>query len=114
MVKIITDSTADLGTHIAAEFGILVLPLSVAIGGKVYLDGVEICQKDLFGPVEKYGELPKTAAPPVGEFIKASNDPGGIILIGISSKLSAIIQNALLAAGTFPVGKVRVIDSLTL
>jgi DegV family protein with EDD domain len=114
MVNILTDSTSDLGAKIAAEFGLLVVPLLVTIGGKVYRDGLDIGQEELFSLVEKYGELPKTAAPSVGEFTQAFDRPGDSVFVGISSKLSATIQNAQLAARLLPVGKVRVIDSLNL
>jgi len=114
MINIITDSTADLGTEISEEFQLKVIPLSVTIDGKVYRDGEDISQKELFALVEKHGELPKTAAPALGEFIKLFDQPGDSIFTGISSKLSATIQNARLAANSFPPGKVRVIDSLNL
>jgi DegV family protein with EDD domain len=114
MVNIITDSTSDLGGEIAAEFKLTVIPLAVTIGGDVYRDGVDIKQKDVFALVKKHNELPKTAAPSVGEFTRAFDQPGESIFIGISSKLSATIQNARLAAESFPTGKVRVIDSLNL
>ena len=102
MINIITDSTSDLGADIAAEFNLSVIPLSVTIGGEVYRDGVDIRQKDLFDLVQKHGELPKTAAPSVGEFIKIFDRPGESVFIGISSKLSATIQNATLAAEVIP------------
>ena len=114
MVNIITDSTSDLGPDIAGEFNLSVVPLLVTIGGKVYRDGVDIRQKDVFALVKKYGELPKTASPSIGEFNKAFDRPGESVFIGISSKLSATIQNARLAAGSLPAGKVRVVDSLNL
>ena len=114
MINIITDSTSDLGADITAEFNLSVVPLSVTIGNEVYRDGVDITQKDLFALVQKHGELPKTAAPSVGEFIKIFDCPGESLFVGISSKLSATIQNAILAAESFPAGKVRVIDSLNL
>jgi DegV family protein with EDD domain len=114
MINIITDSTSDLGVDIAAEFNLVVIPLSVTIGGAVYQDGVDIKQKELFALVQKHGELPKTAAPSVGEMIKAFDRPGELVFVGISSKLSATIQNAILAAESFPAGKVRIIDSLNL
>jgi DegV family protein with EDD domain len=114
MINIITDSTSDLGADIAAEFNLLVVPLAVTIGGKAYRDGMDISQKDLFALAQKHGELPKTAAPSVGEFIKIFDLPGDSVFVGISSKLSATIQNAILAAETFPAGKVRIIDSLNL
>jgi DegV family protein with EDD domain len=114
MVSIVTDSTSDLGSDIAAEFKLTVIPLSVTIGGEVYQDGVDIQQKDLFALVVKHGELPKTAAPSVGEFTKAFDRKDDVIFIGISSKLSATIQNAKLAADMLQDGRVRVVDSLNL
>ena len=114
MVNIITDSTADLGQKIAADFNLTIVPLSVTLGGNVFRDGVDIRQQELFELVQKHGELPKTAAPTIGEFVTAFDQPGESVFIGISSKLSATIQNALLAASSLPAGKVRVIDSFNL
>jgi DegV family protein with EDD domain len=114
MVTIMTDSTSDLGPDIAAEFKLAVIPLLVTIGGKVYKDGLEVTQKDLFELVRVHEELPKTAAPSVGEFTSFFDIPGYVVFICISSKLSATYQNARLAAESFPRGKVRVVDSLNL
>lgn len=114
MINIITDSTSDLTQGIIDSYHIKVIPLTVTIGGRTFKDGVDIQQEGLFGLVEKYSMLPKTSAPSVGEFEAAFDRPGEIIFIGISSKLSATIQNARLAACAFPEGKVRVVDSFNL
>jgi DegV family protein with EDD domain len=50
----------------------------------------------------------------MGEFLKFFDRPGESIFIGISSRLSATIQNAKLAAAELPAGRVRVVDSLNL
>ncbi len=114
MINILTDSTSDLGREAASEFNFDVIPLPVTVGEKVYLDGVEIEQEKLFELVGQVGTLPKTAAPSVGEFQKFFDRPGESIFIGISSRLSATIQNAKLAAAELPAGRVRVLDSLNL
>ncbi len=114
MVTIFTDSTSDLGVELAEKFHLQVIPLIVTIGGKDYRDGVDIDQSGLFDLVRKHGELPKTAAPSAGEFKKMFDREGESIFIGISSKLSATIQNAQLAAGMLPAGKVTIIESLNL
>jgi DegV family protein with EDD domain len=114
MVNIITDSTADLNQEIVSTFKLSIIPLLVTIGGKDYRDGVDLGQKELFDLVKKHGELPKTAAPSAGEFARVFDQPGESIFIGISSMLSATIQNATLAAEMFPAGKVAVVDSLNL
>ena len=114
MLQIITDSTADLSREIAHRANVKVIPLSVIIGGNTYRDGQEIDQASLFDLIQQTGELPKTTAPSIGEFHKMFDHPEEDLFIGISSQLSATVQNALLAAQEFPVGKVRVIDSLNL
>jgi DegV family protein with EDD domain len=114
MVNIITDSTADLNQEIVSTFKLSIIPLLVTIGGKDYRDGVDLGQKELFDLVKKHGELPKTAAPSAGEFARVFDQPGESIFIGISSRLSATLQNATLAAEMHPPGKVSVVDSLNL
>jgi len=114
MVTIFTDSTSDLGLDIAAEFGLQIIPLNVTIGGQTYKDGADIDQQKLFDLVKQHNELPKTSAPSVGEFTKMFDRPGESVFVGISSKLSATVQNAILAMNSLPAGKVRVVDSLNL
>jgi DegV family protein with EDD domain len=114
MVQIITDSTADLGHEIADRANIKVIPLSVIIGGNTYHDGEDIEQFKLFDLIKQTGELPKTAAPSMGEFYTVFTGADESVFIGISSKLSATVQNAALTAQELPAGKVRVIDSLNL
>jgi DegV family protein with EDD domain len=114
MVKIITDSTADLGGELAAEFHIEVIPLSVFIGGNLYQDGGELPPATLFELVGRTGELPKTAAPSLVDFEKAFDPHEECIYIGVSSQLSATLQNARLAQQNLSAGKVRIVDSLNL
>lgn len=112
MIRIITDSTADLDAEMAKKHNVEIIPLSVNIGGKTYQDGLELRSENLFPLVEQVGELPKTAAPSAGEFQQVFEQPGECIYIGISSGLSASIQNAHVGAQELENGKVRIIDSL--
>jgi len=112
MIRIVTDSTADLDLELARERSIEIVPLSVYIGGKTYKDGLEMRSETLFPLVEQVGELPKTAAPSAGEFQDVFSQPGESIYIGISSALSASVQNALVGAQELETDKVLVIDSL--
>jgi DegV family protein with EDD domain len=114
MLQIITDSTADLNREIADRANVKIIPLSVTIGGATYHDGQDIDQAKLFDLIKETGELPKTAAPSIGEFHQIFDGPDESIFIGISSKLSATVQDAYVCAQDFPEGKVRVIDSLNL
>ena len=114
MVHIFTDSTSDLSPELIARYNINVVPLTVHIADRTFRDDFSVSGKELFAMVDATGQLPTTSAPSVGEFAAAFDRPDEVIYIGISSKLSASVANARLAAETFPAGKVRVIDSLNL
>jgi DegV family protein with EDD domain len=114
MVNILTDSTCDLGKDLAARYNIQVIPLYVIMGEQTYADGVDIQIWDLFKSVQQTAKLPKTSAPSVPDFQKFFDRPGESIYIGISSQLSATVQNASLAKESFEEGRVYVIDSRNL
>lgn len=119
MVKIITDSTCDLGVSLASRASIEIIPLYVYLNGKTYNDGVNLSLNDLFNSVTATGLLPKTSAPTISDFMDAFSGDDDILYISISSKLSATHQNALLARETSlqqpgPGRSIVVIDSLNL
>jgi len=113
-VHIITDSTADLGPGLAAQYQVRVIPLYVYVNEHMYQDGVDITMQDLFHSIETTGHLPKTSAPSVADFQEHFCQPGESVYIGLSSQLSATMQNAVLAQQSCDPGKVYVIDSLNL
>ncbi|MCR5112769.1 MAG: DegV family protein [Acholeplasmatales bacterium] len=101
-VKIITDSTCDLGKDLAKEFDVEIVPLYVIFGDHSYEDGVEITTAEIYKKVEELGELPKTSAITtpilVDIFSKWYNEGYDIVFTGISSKMSRTYQSAVLAA----------------
>lgn len=114
MLAIIADSTSDLGPELYAARQIQVIPLYVNMGGKTYRDGKDMTIQDIFNFVQSTGQLPKTAAPSIGDFQEYFSLPGECIYIGISSQLSATIQNAGLARENYRPEGVYIIDSLNL
>lgn len=117
-IKIITDSTADLGQALTDRHQISVVPLTVQFDQESYLDGVEINTQQLFRLVDERKHLPKTASPSPAAFyeafVKATADGSEAICIGISSKFSSTVQNARIAADMLPDGRVTVFDSANL
>ena len=61
-VKIITDSTCDLGKDLAAKYDVEVIPLFVTFDEESYRDGEDITTEELYEIIEKKKKLPKTAA----------------------------------------------------
>lgn len=115
MVRITTDSTADLG-ELFTSLDIPMLPLIVTLGSDSFYDGVTINPKDIFSFVEKEKILPKTAARSVEDFydfFKQFTDNGEeVVHINISSGFSATHNHAIQAAKRLE--KVYVIDSKSL
>lgn len=115
-VVITADSTCDLPSHIIKENNIIITPLSILLGEKSYLDGVDIFPKDIYDYVDKTGDLPKTAAVTPAqyyEFFEEITSQGkSVVHIGLSSAISSSYQNACIAASEFE--DVYCIDSKSL
>ncbi len=111
MISILTDSCSDLSDELLQKHQILVVPLTVILGEKSYKDGSEVKPADLFDYVKQTGQLPKTSAVSVEEFIRAFEGMDEIIFIGIGSKLSATIQSAELVKKSLPDKSIHIVDS---
>ena len=119
---ILTDSCCDLTAEMAEELGIVVLPLSLQMGGKTYhnyLDGREIGFQDFYSRI-RAGELATTSAVNVGEFedkMRALLQTGrDILCLSFSSALSTTYQSSVIAAeelrSEFPDARIETVDTL--
>lgn len=115
-VQIVTDSAADLSPELIAAHGIRVVPLSIRFGDEEFTDGVELTPDQFYEKMATFSGMPATAAPAPGAFESAIRDAGtngdAVVVINISSALSATMQSAENAARA--VGDdldVRVVDS---
>jgi len=117
-IKIFTDSTSDLSKGLVEENNISIVPLYVVFKEHMYKDGVDLTQKELYEKIRELDMIPKTAAPSPQDFVNAFKpyvDEGyDILFIGLSSKISATIQNANIAKNEFPDANIEIIDSLNL
>ena len=113
MVSICTDSCSDLSADLIAEHNIKVIPLQVLVDGKNFKDG-DLTLEELFASVVRTGQLPKTSAPSVADFVEFFAGSDEIVFIGISEKLSATLQSASLAVEELKEQKIFVVDSKNL
>jgi DegV family protein with EDD domain len=118
-VRVVTDSACDLPVARAEELGIEIVPLTIRFGNEEFVDRVELTNEQFWQKVATSDVLPETAAPSAGAFEEtfrrlADEGADGIVCINLSSRLSATMQSAQLAAkalkGTVPV---EVVDSLS-
>lgn len=118
MVKITTDSCADLNEQLYKENNISVLPLFVTLGDDDYIDGVNICPNQIFDYVSKTKVLPKTAARSIEDykefFTNALKEADEVFYMGISSKLSSSFSNAQKAVEELGSDRIFLVDSLSL
>ncbi len=106
-IRITADSTCDLSPEYVAEHHIVVIPLTVSMGGQDYTDGADIAPDDIFRHVDAGGDLPKTAAvnsETYRERFKALlKDCDAIIHFNISADFSSCYEHAVAAAKGLPV-----------
>lgn len=116
-IRIVTDSSCDLPDAVVAAHGVRVVPLSIRFGDEEFIDREELSTAEFWARCARQDMLPETAAPAPGQFEQAYRellDDGatGIVVVALSSALSATMQSAELAArsvaGDVPV---RVVDS---
>ena len=100
MVRIITDSAADLEPWEYEKLNVACIPLTVFFGEKEYQENVNL-SKDLFYELLASGEYPKTAqASPqiLLDLLEEAKEAGDeVIYITLSSALSGTWQNACAA-----------------
>jgi len=115
-IIITCDSTADLPLELIEKYNIGVIPLGVTLGDTTYQDGVNITPDEIYAHHAKTGELPKTTAANVGDFMDFFTpyvEAGKTVIhFPISSEMSSTYNNALLASAEWD--NVHIIDSKNL
>ena len=117
VVKIVTDSTADLPAGLASELGITEVPLYVKFGDAVYRDRVNITSEEFFSRLESDPILPTTSPPTPQDFADVyrtvSKDVDAIVSIHVSSKMSETCESAIKGKELSGINcPIEIIDSL--
>lgn len=117
MIRIVTDSSADLSPAVAADHKIEVVPLTIRFGDDEFVDRRDLSAEAFWERLAQTESLPTTAAPSVGSVgaayrRMADEGAAGVVAVTISQALSGTFQSATLAAQDAPI-PVRVIDSRT-
>jgi DegV family protein with EDD domain len=117
-VRVVTDSACDLPDDLIERSGIEVVPLTIRFGTEELIDRKELSTDEFWRRLADSDVLPETSAPSAGAFEGAfrrlvEDGATGIICINLSSKLSATMQSAQVAAQAVQADcPVVVIDSL--
>ncbi|HUY43278.1 MAG TPA: DegV family protein [Acidimicrobiales bacterium] len=117
-VRVVTDSACDLPDEIVEALNIAVVSLTIRFGSEEFSNRSDLSPSEFWARCKSAKELPETSAPSVGAFQEvfesaARDGYDGVIVLALSSHLSATYQSATLAseavAATIPV---NVIDTL--
>jgi len=116
-IRIVTDSSCDLPDDVVDAHGVRVVPLSIRFGDEEFIDREQLSTAEFWAKCAQQDTLPETAAPAPGQFEQtyrdlAADGATGIVVVALSSKLSATMQSAELAARSVADDvPVRVVDS---
>jgi len=102
-VRVVTDSACDLSDRVAETMRIEIVPLSIRFGDEELVDREQLSPEDFWTRLRSSPVLPETSAPSAGQFEARfrhviERGATGIICINLSSRLSATMQAAQLAA----------------
>ena len=103
----VTDSGTDLSLSAERmrELNIHVVPLTVALEGETYREGLDIEPEEFYGKLAATDSLPVTSQPAPGDLADLYKELGAgaeIMSIHISSGLSGTVNAARLAATMTP------------
>ncbi|PMD70341.1 DegV family protein [Companilactobacillus nuruki] len=73
-VKILTDSSVQLTPEEIEKYDISVVPLTISIDDKTYVDGVDITREEFVKEMDTSKDLPKTSQPSIGTFMNVIDD----------------------------------------
>jgi DegV family protein with EDD domain len=113
-VYVVTDSTCDIPRDLIEQYGITVVPLSIAFGDESFRDGIDLPADDFYARLQSTKALPTTSQPPPALFQHAYEhliSRGEVVSIHLSHKFSGTIETARAAAAEIAPGKITVVDS---
>ncbi|XJZ27762.1 DegV family protein [Bacillota bacterium Lsc_1132] len=97
MIKIITDSSADLPEEWIKRYDLTVVPLTITIDGQDFLEKIDLTSEEFFTKMFAADELPKTSQPSPAAFAETFTTfekDTDLLCLTISSGLSGTYQSA--------------------
>lgn len=118
MIRILTDSTADILPAEAAKLNVELVPLQVTFeDGISYRDGMDLTPEQFYAKLETCHNLPTTSQPSPGQFLshfeEAQEAGDDVIAILLSGGLSGTCQSAQIAAVTCDYNRIFIVDSMS-
>ena len=113
MIKIVTDSTADIPPELLSD--ITVVPCYVEFGEASYRDGIDLTREQFYARLATTDVMPKTAAPGAGMFAETfrhvMTDGDEVIALHVAATLSSMRSSMQIGAQTVAPDQITVYDS---
>lgn len=97
-IHIVTDSTCDLTKEEVAQHGIHIVPLTIQIDDKTYIDGIDLEPQPFLSLMKNAKNLPKSSQPAPGKFKELYDELGKdgdqIISIHMTGSMSGTVESA--------------------
>ncbi|MBM3706084.1 MAG: DegV family protein, partial [Actinobacteria bacterium] len=115
---VVTDSASDVPAEYAQNFSIYVVPLYIHYNGQEFKDGIDIKSEQIYSLQKEKRAIFMSSSPSPKDFIDVYRilleKYEKIISIHISSKLSAVIKSARIAADLLKASdRITIFDSLS-
>ncbi len=95
--RIFADSCCDLNQELKEKLNIEIVPLSIFVNDKQFIDNENLDKEALLSEMRKSKDVPKTASPGPEAFLKKFRQAETVFVVTLSNQLSATYQNAKLA-----------------
>lgn len=115
MIRIVTESTADIPRDMVTRLGITIVPSYVVFGTETYRDGVELTKRQFYEKLAVTNVIPTTATPPPAiyeeVYRRLARETDEIVSIHLAANLSGLYNAASVAARSVSEANIAVIDS---
>ena len=102
MMKIITNTASTLTKEEGLKSGIMIIPVSVSLGGKSLRDYIDI-SPDEYVELLKGDEMPVSSQPAIGDMLEElENADGGAIMLTVADGLSGEYSTAMGVRNSLP------------
>ncbi len=117
MIRILTDSAADLSAQELEHYNITAVPLSIHFGSETYRDGETLDKNHFYELLQSSDVFPQTSQPSPsdfeGYFEEAKRTGDDMIVVLVSSALSGTFQGAQIAKNIADYDRIFLVDSLS-
>lgn len=95
--KIIGDSCCDLNEELKTKMNVEIVPLTIEVEGKTYIDDESLDTLELLKDMKKSSKTPRTSCPSPNDYMMTYKGEEDVFVVTLSSELSGSYNSAVLA-----------------